>query len=76
MALALVALAAALLPEAALAAQQGADEGPDILRPALITAGAIGGAALLGLILYFIRLRIGYSPHRPPPREGDRAERH
>jgi len=73
-ALALVAVAAAFVPEAALAAQQQPDDGPDIVRLALITAGSIGGAALAGLVLYFIRLRIGFCPHRPPPRDAQEGE--
>lgn len=38
---------------------------PDVLRLALVTAGAIGGAALLGLVLTLFRYSIGYEPHRP-----------
>ncbi len=75
-ALALVALAAAFVPEAALAAQARPDDGPDILPRALITAGAMGAAAFVGLVLYVVRLRIGYSPHRPPPRSGGEPDEH
>lgn len=46
------------------------DGGPDILTVALITAGAIIGASVLGLALYLLRRRIGFWPHRPPPDEG------
>lgn len=75
-ALALAALAAAFVPEAALAAQGRPDDGPDILPRALITAGAMGAAAFVGLLLYVIRLRIGYSPHRPPPRDAGEPNEH
>ncbi len=37
----------------------------DILRLSLITAGAVAGAALLGLLFTAIRHLIGYEPHRP-----------
>jgi hypothetical protein len=40
---------------------------PDILTMALITMGAILGAAALGVLLYLLRLRIGFWMHRPPP---------
>ena len=43
---------------------------PDILELALLTVGAAGGAALLGLSGYVIRKRIGFSPHEPPPGGG------
>jgi copper transport protein len=45
------------------------DDGPDILLLALITIAAVGGAAVLFTLGYFLRKRIGYEPHRPP--EGD-----
>ena len=44
-------------------------DGPDILTIALITTGAMLGAGLLGLVLYLLRLRIGFLPHRPPSGE-------
>ncbi len=74
--LALALAAASALPDSAFAAQGRPDEGPDILPLALITAGAIGAAAFVGLVLYVVRLRIGYSPHRPPPREGGEPDEH
>lgn len=45
--------------------------GPDILLLVLLTTGASGGAAVIGLIGYVIRRRVGFSPHSPPPRDGD-----
>ena len=47
------------------------DDGPDILKLALITVGVAGGAALLALIGYFVRRRVGYEPHKPKPGDGD-----
>ncbi len=52
------------------AAAQADEEGPDIATLALITMGAVLGAAGLGLVFYLIRLRIGFWLHRPPPRSG------
>ena len=43
------------------------EDGPDILAVALITTGAALGAAVLGLLFYLLRLRIGFWLHRPPP---------
>ncbi len=56
----------------------GGDEGsgPDILLLSMLTIGAAGGAALLALIGYLVRKRIGYSPHRPPPRDGAGGPEH
>ena len=42
----------------------------------LLTLAASGAAAVLAVIGYFIRLRIGYFPHRPPPRDGNAAQDH
>lgn len=39
---------------------------PDVLRLALITIAAVGGAALLALVLTLFRHSIGFEPHRPP----------
>lgn len=47
------------------------DDGPDILLLALLTIGAAGIAAVIGLIGYAIRRRIGFSPHSPPEGGGD-----
>lgn len=52
------------------------DEGPDILLLALITTGAVIGVAVVGLVLYLVRLRIGFWLHRPPPREGSEGVEH
>lgn len=54
----------------------GEDGGPDVLLLALITTGAVVGTALLGLIFYLVRLRIGFWLHRPPPREGGEGGEH
>lgn len=42
----------------------------DILRLALLTVGAAGAAAVLALIGYVVRKRIGYEPHAPQEGEG------
>lgn len=42
-------------------------DGPDILKLALITVGIAGGAALLALIGYFVRRKVGFDPHKPKP---------
>lgn len=47
------------------------DGGPDILAISLITTAAAIGAAGVGLILYLVRRRIGFSPHDPPGGEGE-----
>lgn len=51
---------------------QGEDGGDDvdIGRLALLTIGAAGVAAVLALVGYFIRRRIGYEPHAPHEGEG------
>ncbi len=54
--------------------QRGADEGPGVLYLSLITAAAIGTAALLGLLFHFIRVGIGFTPHRPPERREEPEE--
>lgn len=46
------------------------DDGPDILAISLITAAAVIGLAALGLVLYLVRRRIGFFPHKPPSGEG------
>lgn len=55
-------------------AQEG-DE-PDVLLMALLTVGVAAGAGVLALIGYVFRKRIGFEPHRPPPREGGAPEEH
>ncbi len=52
------------------------DDEPDVLLMALLTTGAAAGAAVLGLIGYVIRNRIGFWLHRPPPREGGPPKEH
>ncbi len=59
----------------ALAAQEGGG-GPDILGLALITMGAILGAAVIGFVLYLVRLRIGFWLHRPPAANPDEHPEH
>lgn len=55
---------------------QNNDDEPDVLLMALLTTGAAAGAAVLGLIGYVIRNRVGFWLHRPPPREGGEPEEH
>jgi hypothetical protein len=51
--------------------------GPNVVNLALLTIGAAGGAAAFALLLFFVRLRVGFWFHRPPPREeGEAAEHH
>ncbi len=45
--------------------------GQDILAISLITTASVIGAAAVGLILYLVRRRIGFSPHEPPGGEGE-----
>ena len=52
------------------------DDRPDVLLMALLTVGAAGGAAVLALIGYVIRNRVGFWLHRPPPRNGSPSEEH
>jgi hypothetical protein len=49
--------------------------GPDVLLLALLTTGAAAAAGVVAIAGYFIRQRIGFSPHRPPER-GDREDPH
>jgi len=42
------------------------DGGPDLLAVPLVTLAVIGGATALGLLLYLVRLRVGFWLHRPP----------
>jgi hypothetical protein len=49
---------------------------PDRTELILWTLAVSGVAAVLAIIGYFIRLRIGYFPHRPPPRDGSAPEGH
>ena len=53
------------------------DDGPDVAKLALFTIGAAGAAAVVALIGYAVRNRVGFWPHRPPERkDGDGGERH
>lgn len=52
------------------AAGEDDDDDQDILLLSLITTGSIIGVAVLGLILYLVRRRIGFWLHRPPQGEG------
>jgi len=52
---------------AALQAKDSAGSEPDVLELALLTIGAAGGAALVALFGYWLRNRIGFWLHRPPP---------
>ena len=52
------------------------DDKPDVLLMALLTVGAAGGAAVLAMIGYLIRNRVGFWPHRPPQRDGSPSEEH
>src|SRR3989442_1454572 len=42
----------------------GTHNAPDVALMALLTIGAAGAAAVLGLIGYVIRNRVGFWPHR------------
>ena len=71
--------AAELEPEAVTSLpyiQQEDNNEPDRTELILWTLAASGVAAVLAIIGYFIRLRIGFWPHRPPPREGGAPEDH
>jgi len=53
------------------------DDGPDVLKLALFTIGAAGAAAVVALIGYAVRNRVGFWLHRPPERkDGDSGEHH
>jgi hypothetical protein len=47
---------------------------PDRTELILWTLAASSAAAVLAIIGYFIRMRIGFWPHRPPPRDGTAPE--
>jgi len=57
-------------------AQQSDDDEPDVLLLALLTVGAAAGAAVVSLIGYVIRQRVGFWLHRPPPRDSSQPEDH
>ena len=52
----------------------GDDSDQDILTVALITTAAMVGAAVLGLVAYALRVRIGFWLHRPPAEPDDGPE--
>jgi hypothetical protein len=52
------------------------DDGPDVLLLALLTIGAAGAAAVIALIGYVIRNRVGFWLHRPPERKDGADESH
>ena len=62
----------------AVAAGQEAGNGdPDIGPLAFITTAAFLGTGTLALLLYFVRVRIGFWLHRPPPAdEGGSGDHH
>jgi hypothetical protein len=61
----------------ALPSEEPADDGPDVLLLSLLTIGTAGGAAVLALIGYVVRNRVGFWLHRPPEREdGDGGSHH
>jgi len=47
------------------------DDNPDVLLLSLLTIGAAGGAAILAIVGFLVRQRIGFWLHRPPERSGD-----
>ncbi len=49
---------------------EGSGDGPDILELALYTIGAAGVAAIIALIGYAVRNKIGFWLHRPPEHDG------
>jgi hypothetical protein len=53
----------------------GSSSSPDILKYALFTIGAAGAAAVVLLLGYLVRRRVGYDPHREKP-GGDDDEHH
>jgi hypothetical protein len=66
----LLTMLAALAASPAYAQTEAGDNGgPDILTMALVTIGAVGGAAALATLLYLVRRAIGFDPHRPPEGE-------
>ena len=75
-ALALAALVVAPAEAAALRQTDRSSE-PDVLELALLTIGAAGGAFVVALFGYWLRNRIGFWLHRPPPRdEGEATPEH
>jgi hypothetical protein len=56
--------------------QQQDDDGPDVLLMALLTVAVAAAAAVLSLIGYVIRQRVGFWLHRPPPRDSSQPQDH
>jgi hypothetical protein len=52
------------------------DDDPDILLLALLTIGGAAALAVLGLIAYLIRRRVGHDPHAPTPGDSDTGDHH
>jgi hypothetical protein len=52
------------------------DDDVDVLRLVLLTLGAVGGAAVIALIGYLIRKRVGFWLHRPPEDDGSSEDEH
>jgi hypothetical protein len=61
---------ASATPAASPIATAGSGSGPDILKYALLTIGAAGAAAVILLLGYVVRRRVGYDPHREKPGDG------
>ncbi len=59
------------------AGQDASDDGPDVAFLAYVTLGSFLGAAAIALVLYLVRMRLGFWLHRPPPpEEGESAQHH
>jgi hypothetical protein len=56
--------------------QQNEDDEPDRTELILWTLAASAAAAVVALIGYIIRLRVGFWLHRPPPRNASPPEDH
>lgn len=63
-------------PSAEAFAQERDDDEPDITQMVILTLAAAGAAAVVSLIGYAIRQRLGFWLHRPPPRDGGAPEDH
>ncbi len=59
------------------AGQEAGNGDPDIGSLAFITTAAFLGAGALALLLYLVRVRLGFWLHRPPPTdEGGSGDHH
>lgn len=61
-------------PEDGATADADDDDDQDILLIALITAAAVLGVAILGIVLYALRERLGFRPHAPEQEQERRDE--